>query len=319
MKNSIKIWPKLDDITQALIPYSNSNLNETYPIHLDLTNVRDVNASGATMTLVKLIENIRSKSTAVWVIEPPERIHIDNCLNKIGFYKILDLNIINKDIFWRNDIILENESYVSKNRHDLVVKSFPIYHLQYQQQEKREVVEEFSNWINEILYCYCKQYDFKLNIIAKLLKEIAKNSEDHTKDSAFFGIDILENAEGSRAELIFSFCDLGIGLFENIKSFLRNNSKYRKDAYRKIGIVDAYHLAFSPGFTTSTNKINKGIGMSMILDCVQILGMELSFFDAHSRGFIPSERTHSEIRRNFWDTGNKVGFNYYGRLVLKKN
>ncbi len=54
MKNSIKIWPDLNDMTQALISYSNKTLNVENEMHIDMSNVRKANSSGVVLTLVWL-------------------------------------------------------------------------------------------------------------------------------------------------------------------------------------------------------------------------------------------------------------------------
>lgn len=316
MKNSIKIWPDLSDISQALIPYSDSSLNLNNIVHIDFSNIKSISSSGATLALVKLINIIHKNKNATWNIEQPESPEVKKCLKSIGFYNILLSRIKNKDLF----LNIENDT-ISKfshvNKQEVSITSYPIHYLSYERNRYREGVEEFSDWITEILNDYSKLYDFRFNVFAKLLKEIAKNSEDHTSDNAFFGIDIIENHATRTGEILFSFCDLGIGIHENIKKYIKTDPRFRNNASEKLGIVDSYHNAFTQGFSTSKSISNKGIGMSMILDCTNLLELELSFFDARSRGFIPRTNTHDEIRRNFWNTGNPVGFYYYGKLNIK--
>lgn len=316
MKNSIKIWPDLSDISQALIPYSDSSLNLNNIVHIDFSNVKSINSSGATLALVKLINIVHKNKNATWNIEQPESPEVKRCLKSIGFYNILLSRIKNKDLFLNieTDII---SKFSLRNKQGVNITSYPIYYLSYEKNKYREGVESFSDWITEILNEYSKIYEFRFNVFAKLLKEIAKNSEDHTNDNAFFGIDVIENYATNTGEILFSFCDLGIGIHENIKKYIKTDSRFRNNASDKFGIVDSYHNAFTQGFSTSKSITNKGIGMSMILDCTNLLGLELSVFDARSRGFIPNVNTHDEIRRNFWNTGNPVGFYYYGKLNMK--
>ena len=69
--------------------------------------------------------------------------------------------------------------------------------------------------------------------------------------------------------------------------------------------------------------------MTMIIDGANNLNMDLSYFDANSMMQIPKSiknnpepigrpnknpLSHSELRRKAWNTENKVGFYYYGRL-----
>jgi hypothetical protein len=114
-------------------------------------------------------------------------------------------------------------------------------------------------------------------------------------------------------ELSFSFSDLGIGITKNVKDNLPEGSNYIR-AKGKFSYSDAYHFAFGLGNTTSKNPRNKGIGMSMIRDGVEILNLDLTIWDGRSMLFVPKVVSHSELRRNVFDTGNPVGFYYYGRL-----
>ncbi len=93
-----------------------------------------------------------------------------------------------------------------------------------------------------------------------------------------------------------------------------------KNRAKKLSLSDAYHYALSPGKTTRPNsKDNKGIGMSIIFDVARSINMNLSVFDALSRGLLSKakDRTHVELRKVFYNTGNDVGFYYYGELMTK--
>lgn len=321
MKNTIKIWPNLDDISQALIPYSDSRLNPRRTIFIDFSNVQHATSAGLALTIVKLLKIVKRYPDATWSVLEPENDLVKTLLANVGFYAILNKNMYNKDLWWQinsNAPIIPNQ-YKNQQKH--LITSYPLYYLNYDREHYRETVEDFTDFILEQLVPLTAVYQLKLNILGKALKEIAKNSEDHTSDNAFFGMDLVESQHSDHAILIFSFCDLGIGIHENIKSFISSTTQDgKKDASKKFGIVDSYHKAFTVGYSTLANNKNKGIGMSMILDCCKVLGLELSVFDARSRGFIPENDTHSEIRRNFWDTGNPVGFYYYGKLhILRKD
>ena len=70
------------------------------------------------------------------------------------------------------------------------------------------------------------------------------------------------------------------------------------------GFSDAYHYALKLGFTTKPNNAdNKGIGMSLIVEGGNGINMELSVFDAFSRGLLSSlitKATHKELRKFFY-------------------
>lgn len=316
MKNTIKIWPYIDDFSQTIIPYQSSNLNIDNKIFIDFSNVRSINSSGIAITVFKILPLLNKHKNSVWIVEEPEDDGLKSFLSKTGVYKILSNNILNKDLFSSITNSHDITDYVQNSSLEMKTTSFPLIVLDYGKFDYRVCVEDFIDKLINILMPFNNTYNIKLNIFLKLLKEIAKNSEDHTSTSAIFGIDIIENENTKKGKLLFSFCDFGIGIHENIKKHIAKDSRYRENASTKLGIVDSYHSAYRPGFTTSKKQINKGIGMSMILDCTKILGLNLSIFDARSMGFIPKSNTHEEIRRNFWNTGNAVGFYYYGSLDL---
>lgn len=319
-KASIKIWPFLDDITQAIIPYSVTHLENSRNINIDLSNIKRINSSGATMALIKLIDISKKLPQKKFKIIQPQESSISKFLQNCGFYSILENNIEiqTTNLFENLEISTHQEPFIEfRELQNEMTTSFPIYHLKYDRSKYRECVEEFSEWIEDVLIKYLLKYKVKINIISKIFKEIAKNSEDHTGDDAYFGIDLIENFKNNTGELKFSFNDLGSGILENVRNNLLKNTNYlRKSANKHFSLTDAYHLAFEAGFTTSDNKRNKGIGMSLIMDGVNLLNMELTIFDAKSMGFIPQINTHVEIRKNFWNTSNDVGFNYFGRLIF---
>ncbi|MBK9249112.1 MAG: hypothetical protein IPM69_13615 [Ignavibacteria bacterium] len=101
----------------------------------------------------------------------------------------------------------------------------------------------------------------------------------------------------------------------NVKEYLRqNDSHLREDVENHLSYTDSYKFAFTTGKTTSKKPRNKGIGMSMIMDGAVDLNLEMSIWDGRSMLLLPKFISHTELRRNAFDTGNKVGFYYYGRL-----
>jgi hypothetical protein len=315
MKNTIKIWSYIDGASQAIIPYKNSNLKIDKNINIDFSNVRSVNSSGIAITLVKLLPILKEFENSRWFIEEPIMENIQVFLNQTGIYNILIDNIKNRSLLFNTKKTEHIFPFVFYDKLGIKTTSFPLIILDYRKFEYRICVEDFIDNLIAILKPYCQIYKIKENLFLKLIKEIAKNSEDHTSSSAIFGMDIIENIDKKRGMLVFSFCDFGLGIHGNIKQHILNDPNYNIDA-SKYGIVDSYHQAYRLGFTTLKNNKNKGIGMSMILDIVRILNMNLGLYDARSHGFIPNNNSHEEIRRNFIDTGNPVGFYYYGTLNL---
>jgi hypothetical protein len=318
MKNTIKIWPFIDNISNAIISYQTSTINFDSIIYLDFSNVRSINSSGAAMTIVKLLPLLNKFKNSIWEIIKPEDAFVNSFLDQTGVYRFFTGKILNKSLF---SITSTNEEASSISQHDqldIYTTSFPLLKLEYAKYERRVCVDDFIDKVMNLLIPFSTKYDLRLHVLLKVIKEIAKNSEDHTSADAIFGVDVVENLHSGHGKVLFSFCDFGIGIHGTIKKYLIHDKSFRNDASSKFSISDSYQYAYTPGFTTLMNKHNKGIGMSMILDGVNLLDLELTIYDAKSMGFIPVINTHEEIRRNFWNTGNSVGFYYYGIMNLKR-
>ena len=101
MKNTVKIWPDLDDISQALIPYSDSRLNPKNTIFIDLSNVQNVTSSGAALSIVKLLKIIQKFQLSTWSVIEPEKENVKSFMQSIGYYNVLNKNLLNKDLWWQ--------------------------------------------------------------------------------------------------------------------------------------------------------------------------------------------------------------------------
>ena len=185
-------------------------------------------------------------------------------------------------------------------------------------ENRRKALISFKEWLNENLKPYYKNYDFNLPQVILVINEIAKNSADHTDDNAFLGLDIFFNDKEKFIKICFSIGDIGKGINQNIKDNLPENMKERLKYW---DLTQMYRVALKRGFTTKQNfHENKGMGMSIILDGAKGIELDLSVFDAKSRGVLSNihSLSHSEIRKNFFYIGNFVGFYYYGELKAKK-
>jgi len=316
-KNSIKIWPYLDDTSQGIIPYSVEHLskNNKMVINLDFSCIRRVNSSTSTIALSKLISSLSPKKGYTFRLIMPEDVYIEEYLQKIGFFSILNNSIYleQANLFETNYINHSPTEYITFDKlHNVKKTSFPIYHLKYNKHNDRESVELFADWVTDVVLSNLLTFK-KKNVLISVIKEIAKNSHDHTKNDSFFGIDIINNLSSGSGELLFSCSDLGLGITKNVKKHLANDSLLNR-AKDKFSYTDAYHFAFTIGNTTSKKLRNKGIGMSMIRDGANILNLDLSIWDGRSMLFTPADISHAELRKNAFDTGNPIGFYYYGRL-----
>jgi hypothetical protein len=316
-KNSIKIWPYLDDISQAIVQYSDEHLSDRINnmVNLDFSQTCKYSSSAATIVILKLMTLLAKKKYSYRVILPEEP-DIEECFQESGFFSILDeylhfKNII--DLFDNVNFSTSIKPHVSFNKKKTIKKiHFPIFKLEYEKNNKRKRVKIFINKLIDIFEEHLSKYNIRLNALISIINEIAKNSHDHTEADSYFGLDIFEEEKTNSGKLFFSFADLGEGIYTHVKNCLIKSGNIKEA--EKYGFSDAYHAAFTHGFTTSKNPINKGIGMNIIQDRVISLDLDLTIWDGKSMLIVPKELTHSKIRRVIFDTGNPVGFYYCGIL-----
>jgi hypothetical protein len=198
------------------------------------------------------------------------------------------------------------------------MQSYPIYPLRFTNYTtRRDVSDLFKKWLLDVIVPLGDRYHFHANQFIFILYEMAKNSADHTKDDAFFGLDFI--SKNDSFELRFCFADLGEGIKMHVQ---RNLPPERAGRAPKLDLVETYYYALKYGYTSNPfSNNNKGFGMTAILDGCQGLGIELSVFDAQSRGFltcITDNHSHAQLRKAFYRVGVQTGFYYYGVLKLKR-
>ena len=331
-KNFIKIWPYLDDVSQAIFPYSSKHLSKdkNMVVNLDFSNVKRINSSGAAIALKKLISILSlDDSYRPFKLITPEDKPIEEYMQNSGFLSLLDSHFhfgkYHGDLFEQIQPI-----EINKNTQNWIEKqpnvkktSFPIFHLKFNPKKERESVDKFSDWLDDNVLSVLDAYNVKTDVLFSVLTEIAKNSQDHTGNDAFFGIDLLENTNTKKGEILFSCSDMGFGIAQNVRKFLEENPQadLRPDVWKHGSLTDFYKWAFTLGNTTSRKTTNKGIGMTMIIDGAHNLNMDLSFFDARSMMqmpkslfYSPESLNHEELRKRSYNSENKVGFYYYGQL-----
>lgn len=331
-KNFIKIWPYLDDISQAIFPYSSKHLSKdnNMVVNLDFSNVKRINSSGAAILLKKLISiALLDKAYRPFKLIMPEDKLVEKYMQSSGFLSILDScfhfgkyhgnlfeQIQSIEINKTTENFIEEQSYIKKT-------SFPIFQLKFNPEKERESVDKFSEWLDDNILSILDSYHVKTDVLFSVFTEIAKNSQDHTENDAFFGIDLLENTNTKKGEILFSCSDMGIGIAQKVRKFLEENPQddLRADVWKHGSLTDFYKWAFTLGNTTSRKTTNKGIGMTMIIDGAHNLNMDLSFFDARSMMqmpkslfYYPESLNHEELRKRSYNSENKVGFYYYGQL-----
>ncbi len=309
--NRIKIWSLGDDISSAIIPYDLNRINLNNPVYIDFENVKKVSSSGISIILAKIVKLIKKHPNVTWIPyfgeENIKNLKIKNFLSNIGVMKIFDEEIMNKDLFFSD--YSQKEEFETPRISQI---SYPVYRIRNSECHDRNNVEELIVWLDDKLFKYLEGTNFRIEIFARMIKEMAKNSYDHTDNDAFLGMDLIRKHK-NKYSLKFSFSDLGPGIHENIKKFC--SDKGDKNTH-KFGLTTTYYKAFSIGISSRKNKYNKGYGMSIIQECSSVLNFDLCIFDARSMAIVPPILTNKSIRDSFCDTKNPVGFGYYGEILI---
>lgn len=248
-----------------------------------------------------------------WNTNDNNEVPLLNTISSLNFFKIINRYATHNPLF-QNKYHEELAPPITKEE-----ISFPIYEIDYNKYEiRRKALHDLKSWVYDNLYMYYDDYDFILPQLASIINEIAKNGADHTTHNAYIGMDVSINHPNNTIKISFSIGDLGIGINQNIRNHASDDIKKRLDNW---DLTQTYREALSPGFTTKKeSKDNKGMGMSLILDGAQGMNLNLSVFDANSRGILNliSTLVHSEIRKNFFNIGKDTGFFYFGEIEAKK-
>ena len=316
----IKIWPEIEGVIPSIIPWQNI-LEKSNELFLDFTDCVSVHSSSLTQLLIKCIKIIESDNfTRRWKSHE-KRIHST-------FSKVIKLNFFNiLDNYSPVESLFRNKSFSNYNERPLIefdefgnkVTSFPIYCIDFNSEtNRRDSLTRFRLWLRDSLYTYFESYDFNLSQLILILNEIAKNTADHTNGNGFIGIDIKNSNDGNLLKLSFTIGDLGIGINRNIKEQLPIEQIKR---YRYWDLTQTYMFALRDYSTTKKNsRFNKGLGMSIITNGSKKIGINLSVYDAKSRGVITRIKnlSHANVRENFFNIGRPVGFYYFGELIAKR-
>ncbi len=318
----IKIWPEIEAYLPAIIPFQKIQEEKRNDINIDFSNTSSVNSSGLCLLLIGLLKLITESKDRKWNANNSLNSEINDKLNQLGLFEIMESYVPIQNLFWEK--ISSNHKNIPVDHKTIdgnKILSFPIYRLEYSSTvSRRDCIQQFKDWLFETLDPIFKEYKFPRHHFIAILNELAKNGADHTTSNAFLGLDLVFIDNGAKVKICFSFGDLGPGINENVKRHLKTDDEY-KSRVKHLSLSDAYHYALSPGKTTRpASKDNKGIGMSIIFDVARAINLQLSVFDANSRGVLnkAKDRTHIELRKIFYNTGNDVGFYYYGELIAKK-
>lgn len=309
----IKVWPEINNYLPALIPLQNIE-KKSNTIYLDFTNCFEVNSSGLNLFLIQILKILTEGNIQRgWYTNEINEVPMVSKIDHLNFFNILNKYAQNNSLFQSNFTSTTlNTDVLGQQR----LNSFPIYIIDFKSFPiRRKALDHLKNWIYENLMPYYDKYDFILPQVASIINEIAKNTADHTSENAFIGLDVLVTAEEKSIKICFSIGDLGVGINQNIKDHLPGD-KFEK-RYKNWDLTQTYREALDPGFSTKIHSAeNKGLGMSLILDGAKGAGVNLSVFDANSRGVLSNIKSlaHSEIRKNFFNINKDSGFFYYGEL-----
>jgi hypothetical protein len=315
----IKAWPEITSYTPAIIPFQREDLNKENPLDIDFSSVTEVHSSGLVLILIKLLKVIDESRERKWLYKGPEDKTISDVISKLGFVDILQKKMIHQTFIWNEyHLPVSPEKVVSQIEGGEMI-SFPIYEFSFaSHKNKRELVDEFRGYLFEHLTFLYEEYGFKVHKLIGILTEMAKNAADNTNYNAFFGLD--NTRRNGAVNISFSFGDLGEGINVHFRKHLLSTTSGRA---KHLGLVETYKMALTPGQSAKQDSlINRGIGMSIIMDLSKDLGLELSVFDAESRGILSriKELTHNDLRKIFYHLGKgrEVGFYYFGTLNFKR-
>ena len=314
----VKAWPELVDFLPALPAFTDprrTTIRNNQPVEVDFSSIRSVSSVGLTVFILQLLRLVGS--TRPITIRQCSH-SISTKLSGLGTFDILT-ELTGP---YQQELPSGNEAYPSRVLTSPGTRNLPIYCLRFNSAEdRRNEAKMFVAWLSEHSFELVKDLRIAINGLLMLLNEIAKNSADHSDADALFGIDV-SPVDHSMFRLTFVFGDLGKGIKKNIQSHMLPEEKSKRLAH--MSLYEAYRLAVKPGYTSKPrSRVNKGHGMSIIIDAATDLGIHLSVFDAWSRGILSAVPdvempTHQAIRRIFHNLGHDVAFFYYGETFLKR-
>ena len=315
----IRVWPELVEYLPALAVLTDPRRSGALAaeVELDFAAVRDVSSSGLAVFLLQLCRLLGTQRSVLvrHDASPPVRARLDE-LGWSSFLLSLRGRESRQSELFQEPRLLEMPILLASGVHSL-----PVYHLRFSETSvRREAVRAFLNFLQREISLIAEFASVETNGMIMLLNEIAKNTADHANADALFGMDVFTQLDGSH-RVSFVFGDLGVGIKSHIE---QNTTEEESKRLRHMSLYEAYRLALKPGYTSSGGAgVNKGHGMSIIIDCASTLGLHLSVFDAWSRGILSAlpdlhSHSHAAIRRVFRTIGHDVGFFYFGELNIAR-
>ncbi len=322
----IKAWPELTGYKPSTIRIERS-AGTKHPLYFDFAGCKEISSTGLTVWLLRSLSFLKqSKHRREYSTELFKDNEILYKVRQLSFFYHLNRYIQNNNMFTHEtnyDGPFETLYHTSFNNREVI--SLPIYCLNlnsFTKEKRRDVLYPLRSMLMEVLSPYGMDYYFNQCQFISIVSEMCKNSADHTNGEAFLGLDFVLIPEKKSIEIHFVFGDLGCGIKKNVQKYLFSLDEQKK-RIPHMSFSEAYRRALTRGFTTKPNsEYNKGIGMSLIREGCQGIGVELSVFDAFSRYRLSSvlKLTHEELRRYFYPftKDQTQPFYYYGVIRGEK-
>jgi len=331
----LKIWPEIVDYMPATIPFAglSSKANKGRHLVLDFDNCKKVNSTGLNILLIQLLKLMNLKEyRRPWEFNPTTDDLAIEKLHKLGLFAKLNQYSPVSDLFWKDQYNKVNENEIVEDLNSgEIIQSYPLFSIEIANEDhlarRKQLLGVLREWLYGNFFELAKEFDFNISNLINIITEIGKNTADHTESDLFLGIDVIRDKVGNHIKIHFSVGDLGVGINNNIKDNYQkdrsNNFQVLKDRRAHWDLTFAYLWALTTGNTTKVkSKANKGMGMASIMECARNVPMELSVFDAQSRGLLsnlnPNSLSHKKVRKNFHTIGKMVGFFYYGEILAHK-
>jgi hypothetical protein len=230
---------------------------KTNRVHLDMYCVKHVNATGLNLFFSGVAKTVRGAGATIEEIDLPNNQATISLVKSAGASKLIGFN----EQVGSQSSLLQPASHGDD---DGSLRNSQIFNLLNKGQNNRTgAINGFRNEIKGFLESQPLP-GINSQQLLLIFSEMAKNTLDHSQSDASLGIDVRSyGAHGF--ELVFSYCEQGLGLSKSLRNALRHSAKYHRRS-EKGSFSDLVHWALQPGNSTKTgNGVNFGLGMTMIL------------------------------------------------------
>lgn len=318
-ERQIRVWPEMVHYLPSVSPLQ-ALAGHDNDIRIDFAACKEITSTGLTVFLLRLLKLLHvGRPQRTWRTQNLDDNPAFKAALELGFFHHLNSYCTNDSLILAPETNKSGPFYATEHNlcYGRKVTSFPIIRLDFNRykSDRRQAMKAFKDELLKYLNLIKDSCYIHVNQLASIFLEMAKNSADHTKEDAFFGMDAFHIPEKNSVELHFVLGDLGNGIKQHIQDHLPPDLKTKRDSHWSL--YESYYFALKQGYTSSPEKPkNRGLGMTIILKGAQGIDMSLSVFDAYSRGILTSlkDTTHEELRRHFIAFSKDKVFYYYGSL-----